>query len=512
MRTSRGSAPSRRGRASGAPARGAAAVAGCQCSCSSAMPRCGRARSRQSRPGQSRRRPWARSCRAGAGGVRAVEAQAVQLQAVARQAQAVELADAQALAEGESIEENRGSGEQRQQRQHGEPAAPAGRACGHRECPRGGYGARVTGAAPGGKHAAANPAAPSCGPQGAVLTCATVFRAVPARFRGHPCISTFLGICGTFMGSLAVLAKNSASRVTGSDANVYPPMAPSSKPRGIELLQGYEPAHLDPAPDLVVIGNALSRGNPAVKHVLNAGLRLRQRPAVAGRPRAAGPLGAGGGRHPRQDHHQQHAGLGAGGRRDEPGLPDRRGAAELRRVARAWAARRSSWSRPTSTTAPSSTSASKFVHYRPRTAILNNLEFDHADIFPDLAAIERQFHHLVRTVPGRGADYPPGRRARRWKRVLETGCWTPVREHRPRRPVAGPAARCRRLALRGDPRRRRAGVRRVGAERPAQRRQRPGHPGRGAPRRRRPGPGLRRTVVVPAASSGAWRRSPRSAA
>lgn len=88
-----------------------------------------------------------------------------------------------------------------------------------------------------------------------------------------------LGICGTFMGSLAVLAKELGHRVTGSDANVYPPMSTQLQAQGIELMQGYDPAHLEPAPDLVVIGNALSRGNPAVEHVLNKGL-----PYVSGRP------------------------------------------------------------------------------------------------------------------------------------------------------------------------------------------------------------------------------------
>jgi UDP-N-acetylmuramate: L-alanyl-gamma-D-glutamyl-meso-diaminopimelate ligase len=191
-----------------------------------------------------------------------------------------------------------------------------------------------------------------------------------------------LGICGTFMGSMAVLAKELGHHVTGSDANVYPPMSTQLEAQGIELTQGYDPpSWIRPGP-----------GGDRQRHVAGqpgGGVRAEQRPAVclrpamAGRPRAARPLGAGGGRYPRQDHHQQHAGLGAGARRHEPGLPDRRRAAEFSVSARLG-------DTPFFVVeADEYDSAffdkrSKFVHYRPRTAILNNLEFDHADIFPDL--------------------------------------------------------------------------------------------------------------------------------
>jgi UDP-N-acetylmuramate: L-alanyl-gamma-D-glutamyl-meso-diaminopimelate ligase len=137
-----------------------------------------------------------------------------------------------------------------------------------------------------------------------------------------------LGICGTFMGSLAVLAKRLGHRVTGSDANVYPPMSTQLEAQGIELTQGYDPT-AGAGPDLVVIGNAMSRGNPAVEYVLNKGLPYVSGPQWLADHVLQGPLGAGRGRYPRQDHHQQHAGLGAGARRHEPGLPDRRRAAEL---------------------------------------------------------------------------------------------------------------------------------------------------------------------------------------
>lgn len=233
-----------------------------------------------------------------------------------------------------------------------------------------------------------------------------------------------LGICGTFMGSLAVLAKALGHRVTGSDANVYPPMSTQLQAQGIELMQGYEPAHLEPVPDLVVIGNALSRGNPAVEHVLNKGL-----PYVSGPQWLADHVLQGrwvlavAGTHGKTTTSSmlawilEHAGMCPGfligGVPQNFGISARLGdtpffVVEADEYDSAFFDKRS-----------------KFVHYRPRTAILNNLEFDHADIFPDLAAIERQFHHLVRTVPGEGLIvHPAGDEA--LQRVIRTGCWTPV--------------------------------------------------------------------------------------
>jgi hypothetical protein len=206
-----------------------------------------------------------------------------------------------------------------------------------------------------------------------------------------------LGICGTFMGSMAVLAKELGHHVTGSDANVYPPMSTQLEAQGIELTQGYDPAQLDPAPDLVVIGNAMSRGNPAVEYVLNKGL-----PYVSGPQWLADHVLQGrwvlavAGTHGKTTTSSmlawvlEHAGMSPGfligGVPQNFSVSARLGdtpffVIEADEYDSAFFDKRS-----------------KFVHYRPRTAILNNLEFDHADIFPDLPAIERQFHHLVRTI------------------------------------------------------------------------------------------------------------------
>ncbi|SEJ44417.1 UDP-N-acetylmuramate: L-alanyl-gamma-D-glutamyl-meso-diaminopimelate ligase [Azotobacter beijerinckii] len=233
-----------------------------------------------------------------------------------------------------------------------------------------------------------------------------------------------LGICGTFMGSLAVLAKELGHRVTGSDANVYPPMSTQLEAQGIELLQGYSAEQLQPAPDLVVIGNALSRGNPAVEHVLNQGL-----PYVSGPQWLADHVLQGrwvlavAGTHGKTTTTSmlawvlEQAGMSPGfligGVPQNFGVSARLGGTpffvvEADEYDSAFFDKRS-----------------KFVHYRPRTAILNNLEFDHADIFPDLAAIERQFHHLVRTIPGQGLIVHPTTE-QAIERVLAMGCWTPV--------------------------------------------------------------------------------------
>ena len=233
-----------------------------------------------------------------------------------------------------------------------------------------------------------------------------------------------LGICGTFMGSLAVLAKALGHRVTGSDANVYPPMSTQLEAQGIELLPGYLPEHLEPAPDLVVIGNALSRGNPAVEYVLNKGLPYTSGPQwLADHVLQGRWVMAVAGTHGKTTTSSmlawilEHAGMAPGfligGVPQNFAVSARLGdtpffVVEADEYDSAFFDKRS-----------------KFVHYRPRTAILNNLEFDHADIFPDLAAIERQFHHLVRIIPGEGlVIHPTTEQA--IERVLGMGCWTPV--------------------------------------------------------------------------------------
>ena len=233
-----------------------------------------------------------------------------------------------------------------------------------------------------------------------------------------------LGVCGTFMGGVAILAREAGFEVQGSDANVYPPMSTQLEEQGIELMQGYRAEHLDPAPDQVVIGNAMSRGNPAVEYILDQGLRYTSGPqwlaehllqerwvlAVAGThgktttaSMLAWILEAAG----------LKPGFLIGGVPNNFGVSARLGEApffvvEADEYDTAFFDKRS-----------------KFVHYRPRTLVLNNLEFDHADIFTDLAAIERQFHHLVRTVPGSGRLLVNANDAN-LADVLDMGCWTPV--------------------------------------------------------------------------------------
>ncbi len=233
-----------------------------------------------------------------------------------------------------------------------------------------------------------------------------------------------LGICGTFMGSLALLAKELGHRVTGSDANVYPPMSTQLEEQGIALMQGYSAEHLKPAPDLVVVGNALSRGNPTVEYMLDAGL-----PYVSGPQWLAEHVLQGrwvlavAGTHGKTttssmlawilEYAGMQPGFLIGGVPQNFGVSARLGETDFFVVE-----------------ADEYDSAffdkrSKCVHYRPRTTVLNNLEFDHADIFPDLAAIELQFHHLLRTVPSNGLVIYPAREAA-LQRVIDKGCWTPV--------------------------------------------------------------------------------------
>lgn len=231
-----------------------------------------------------------------------------------------------------------------------------------------------------------------------------------------------IGICGTFMGSLAQLARALGHRVTGSDQSVYPPMSDQLAAAGIAITEGYDPAQLEPAPDLVVIGNALSRGNPVVEAVLDRGL-----PYTSGAQMLAEVVLPGrwvlavAGTHGKTTTSAmlawilEHAGLTPGyligGVPSNFGVSARLGegpffVVEADEYDTAFFDKRS-----------------KFVHYRPRTAILNNLEFDHADIFADLAAIQTQFHHLIRTIPSQGRIIlPAGDEA--LEHTLEKGCWS----------------------------------------------------------------------------------------
>ena len=231
-----------------------------------------------------------------------------------------------------------------------------------------------------------------------------------------------LGICGTFMGGLAVLARAAGHTVTGCDANVYPPMSTQLESEGIELTQGYGVEQLDIAPDVFVVGNAISRGNPLLEAILNAGLPYVSGPQWLAEHVLQGKWVLGvAGTHGKTTTSSMLAwlledgglnpGFLIGGVTGNFGVSARLTDSpffviEADEYDTAFCDKRS-----------------KFVHYRPRTAILNNLEFDHADIFADLAAIETQFHHLVRIMPGQGRVIANAN-APALDRVLERGCWS----------------------------------------------------------------------------------------
>jgi UDP-N-acetylmuramate: L-alanyl-gamma-D-glutamyl-meso-diaminopimelate ligase len=233
-----------------------------------------------------------------------------------------------------------------------------------------------------------------------------------------------LGICGTFMGGIAALARELGDSVTGSDQNVYPPMSTQLEALGITLMQGYRAEHLQPAPDLTIVGNAISRGNAAMEYALNQRLRYISGPQWLGeRVLAQKRVLAIAGTHGKTtttsllawilDACGAQPGFLVGGVPENFGVSARLGSGdafvvEADEYDTAFFDKRS-----------------KFVHYRPEIAILNNLEFDHADIFDSLADIERQFHHLVRTVPGNGRLIVNGEDDA-LARVLAKGCWTPV--------------------------------------------------------------------------------------
>jgi UDP-N-acetylmuramate: L-alanyl-gamma-D-glutamyl-meso-diaminopimelate ligase len=232
-----------------------------------------------------------------------------------------------------------------------------------------------------------------------------------------------LGICGTFMAGIARLARELGVSVTGSDAHAYPPMSEQLAALGIDVMSGYDPAHLDPAPDCVVIGNAMTRGNPAVEHVLDRGLPFTSGPAwLAEHVLRERWVLAVSGTHGKTTASSMLAwilddaglvpGFLVGGVPENFGQSARMGekyfVVEADEYDSAFFDKRS-----------------KFVHYLPRTLVINNLEFDHADIFDDIAAIRRQFHHLVRTVPASGRILRPSPDAE-IDRLMDMGCWTPV--------------------------------------------------------------------------------------
>ncbi|MBT8422713.1 MAG: UDP-N-acetylmuramate:L-alanyl-gamma-D-glutamyl-meso-diaminopimelate ligase, partial [Gammaproteobacteria bacterium] len=233
-----------------------------------------------------------------------------------------------------------------------------------------------------------------------------------------------LGICGTFMGGIAAIARAAGHTVTGSDRGVYPPMSDQLRELGIELIEGFEPAQLDCKPDLVVVGNVMSRGMPIIEELLNRGM-----------PYSSGPAWLT--EHVLHDRHViavsgthgktttasmtawllEHAGAAPGfligGVPANFGVTARLGdgdvfVIEADEYDTAFFDKRA-----------------KFLHYGPRTLIINNLEFDHADIYKDMDAILWQFHQMLRMLPGNGRVIANGSEPE-IERLLEMGCWSPV--------------------------------------------------------------------------------------
>ena len=257
-----------------------------------------------------------------------------------------------------------------------------------------------------------------------------------------------LGICGTFMGGIAAIAREAGHRVTGCDANVYPPMSDQLRALGIDLIEGFAPEQMALKPDLYVVGNVVSRGNPLMEAILDAGAPYTSGPQwLAENVLVGRHVLAVAGTHGKTTTTSMlawvldQAGLQPGFL--VGGVPLNFGvSARLGGTADGMAA-------PFVIEADEYDTAffdkrSKFVHYRPRTAILNNLEYDHADIFADLAAIETQFHHLVRTVPGSGR-LVVNIRDEALARVLARGCWSEVQRFGARREEPGA------LRARGEP-------------------------------------------------------------
>ena len=233
-----------------------------------------------------------------------------------------------------------------------------------------------------------------------------------------------LGICGTFMGGIAALARASGHRVTGSDQNVYPPMSDQLAALGIELIQGYDPQQLQLRPDIVVIGNVMSRGNPLIEAVLDSAIAYTSGPQwLAQHVLASRWVLAVAGTHGKTTTSSilawilEYAGL-------EPGFLIGGVPGNFNATAKLGKGTHFVVEADEYDTAFFDKRA-KFVHYRPRTAILNNLEHDHADIYPDVQAIQWQFHQLLRMVPRRGLVVSNGADAN-LEEVLRQGCWTPL--------------------------------------------------------------------------------------
>ena len=253
-----------------------------------------------------------------------------------------------------------------------------------------------------------------------------------------------LGICGTFMGGLAVLAREAGHQVTGCDEAVYPPMSDQLRALGIELVANYDAAQLAVSPDMFVIGNNIKRGNPLMEAILDAGAPFTSGPQwLADHLLQGRHVLAVAGTHGKTtttamlawilDQAGQQPGFLVGGVPLNFGISARLGGAGSPFVIEADEYDTALFDK-----------RSKFVHYRPRTTVLNNLEHDHADIFPDLAAIETQFHHLVRAMPSKGRVIVNARDAA-LARVLARACYSEVQRFGTKREEPGG------ICARGDP-------------------------------------------------------------
>ncbi len=232
-----------------------------------------------------------------------------------------------------------------------------------------------------------------------------------------------LGIAGTFMGGIAAIARAAGHKVTGSDRNIYPPMSTQLEALGIEIVQGFDAAQLEPAPDVVVVGNVMVRGQPVIEALLESAIPYTSGPEWLSRAVLKDRwVLAVAGTHGKTTTSSllawilEHAGL-------RPGFLIGGVPANFDSSARLGQDPFFVIEADEYDTAFFDKRA-KFVHYRPRTAILNNLEYDHADIYPDVASIQRQFHHLVRIIPGSGRIVWNSGDAR-LRETLDMGCWTP---------------------------------------------------------------------------------------
>lgn len=233
-----------------------------------------------------------------------------------------------------------------------------------------------------------------------------------------------LGVCGTFMGGVAAIAREAGFRVTGSDRNIYPPMSEQLARLGVELIEGYEAAQLSPAPDMVVVGNVMTRGMPVIEELLNRRIPYMSGPEWLATTVLRNRLVIGvSGTHGKTtttslvawilEYAGRNAGYLVGGVPADFKFSARLGTdpvfvIEADEYDTAFFDKRA-----------------KFLLYRPQTLIINNLEFDHADIYPDLAAITRQFHQLIRALPGNGTLIVPGKDSN-VDALLKLGCWTPL--------------------------------------------------------------------------------------